>query len=59
MQEVHAFGYVERHAIPLAQSQIDGALLVQQREESATEAELCQDQDVAPLIIGAGSHEID
>lgn len=59
VQEVHTFGDIKRHAIPLAQCQIDGALLMQQREESATKAKLSQDQDVASLIICAGSHEID
>ena len=59
MQEVHALGHVKRHPVPLPQCQLNGALLMEQREESAAEAELSQDEHVAALVVRAGSHEVD
>ena len=58
VQEIHAFGDVKSHAEPLPHGKLDGLFLVQQREQSPSETELCQDKHMAALVVCARSHKV-
>jgi len=59
MKEVHTLGDVAGHAEPLLHRELNLFLLMDEVEESAAEAVLREDEDMAVFGVGASAHEID
>ena len=59
MKEVHTLGDVAGHAEPLLHRKLNLFLLMDEVEESAAEAVLRQDEDMAVFGVGASAHEVD
>ena len=51
VQEVHAFSNVKCHLEPLFHRELHLLLLVEQREYCSTKAELCENEDLTPLVV--------